>query len=716
MINLSNLNVEQQLAVTTTDGPVLVLAGAGSGKTAVLTHRIAYIVDSGLATPDNILAMTFTNKAANEMKERILKLLGSSNLKTEVRSMPWMGTFHSICVKTLRIYGEMIGLSSNFSIYDSADSEQAVKEAMKKVNISPKEFNPGAVRSYISSAKNELISPEDYEGFAQGYFQQAVARVYPEYQKLLRESNSVDFDDLIMLTIKLLKENTSISSHFKEKFKYILVDEFQDTNHSQYTLIKLLLDKHQNICCVGDDDQSIYAFRGATIKNILNFERDFKDTRIVKLEQNYRSTKTILDASYQVISKNKARKDKKLWTDNHDGGKINIFTARDEIEEADWIVADIISKKMAFDEVAILYRTNAQSRSLEESFISSNIPYKIVGGLRFYDRKEVKDILAYLKTVSNPKDNQSFDRIINVPRRGIGKSAEDEIKEIAVELNRSKANLLVSQEILQKFSPATQKFADLLKRIFLKSEELNLVDYIDYILNSSGYWKMLDDGSSDGAVRTENLKELMTVASKYVDESNEIDKKSLLGKFLEDVSLLEGASEKVENNKKVTLMTVHASKGLEFKNIFVIGMEENLFPHSNSFYNEKDLEEERRLAYVAITRAKENLSLTHALTRKYFGSIHNNKISRFVTDISKDIINHIAIEASDGWSDEVSQKHQPYMSDLTKDLVKGSKVKHEYFGIGLIKDFDDSTITIDFGQSIGIKELMIEYARLKIVK
>lgn len=714
MVNLSKLNKQQQKAVLHTDGPVLVLAGAGSGKTSVLTHRIAFIIDSGLAGPEEILAMTFTNKAASEMKERIIKLLELSELKTEVRSIPWMGTFHSICVKILRMYGEMVGLGRSFSIFDSSDSEQVVKEAMKNLNISIKEFSPGAVRHYISSAKNELISPMKYETLAQGYFQQTVALVYPEYQKLLREMNAVDFDDLIMLTISLFKENSKINEFFKQQFKYILVDEFQDTNHSQYQLIKLLLGSHNNICCVGDDDQSIYAFRGATIKNILNFEKDFKHTTVIKLEQNYRSTKTILEASYHVISKNKNRKDKRLWTNNADGNKIRVFTATDEIQEAEWIVNEIIEKKMKLNEVAILYRTNAQSRSLEEAFINAGLAYRIIGGVRFYDRKEIKDMLAYLKIIANTKDNQSLDRIINVPRRGIGKSSEDKLRLLAVEHRVSKVEILLSQDLMQFLSPQLQKLGVLLRDFLNKANILNLTDLIKYIFENTGYKKMLDNDTSESSARIENIKELMTVASGYVDEIDEIDKKKLLLKFLEDVALLESTSEDDAENKKVTLMTIHASKGLEFKNVFVIGMEENLFPHANSFFNEKEMEEERRLAYVAITRAKENLALTHALTRRYFGSIHNNRISRFVNDISADIIERISFDAPSELEQYV-EKSDMHISK-SPNLAKGIKVKHEYFGTGEVISADDFCALIDFGDEFGVKELMLEYAKLEIIK
>jgi DNA helicase-2/ATP-dependent DNA helicase PcrA len=709
VLDLSILNKEQKEAVETTEGPVLVLAGAGSGKTRVLTYRIAYILDSGLAGPNNILAMTFTNKAAGEMRERIEALL-RENGNDQLTPPTWMGTFHSIGVRILKRYGEMVGIGNNFSIYDSADQLSVIKEAMKRLNISIKEFNPNAIKTYISSAKNQLINDTEYESMAQGYFQQTVAEIYPVYQKILRENNSVDFDDLIMLMIKLLKENPKVLESLQENFKYILVDEYQDTNHAQYMLINMLAAKHKNLCCVGDDDQSIYSFRGATIKNILSFEKDYPDAKTIKLEQNYRSTGKILEASYQVISKNKSRKDKKLWTDNQDGEPITIYTGRNEVGEANWIAENIIknseTEQVSYNEFAILYRTNSQSRSIEEAFINYGIPYRIVGGTRFYERKEIKDILAYLKLVFNPMDSSSLERIINVPRRGIGKKAIDDLKDQARKENISSGTLILATE-LDLGNAKLNDFAKLMRNIQTKAEELNVVDLINYILEATGYIRMLDDGTVENADRIENIKELVSVATKFINESPS----ESLENFLEEVSLLEGVSEGEDKSEAVTMMTIHAAKGLEFDYVYVIGVEENLFPHSNSMYDDKELEEERRLAYVAITRAKKNLALTNASTRVYFGKSQSNPPSRFLFDIDKELVNFESGGIENMWDDEpVSSSFQSNVN-----LDRGERVKHEYFGIGTVVGIDDEMIEVDFGPTYGIKELMMEYARLEKV-
>jgi DNA helicase-2/ATP-dependent DNA helicase PcrA len=732
MLDLEILNKEQRKAVETTDGPVLVLAGAGSGKTRVLTYRMAYILDAGLAGADNVLAMTFTNKAAGEMKERIVKLLKENSSKTsKTIFIPWMGTFHSICLRILKIYGEFVGLDKSFTIYDSSDQTAVIKEAMKTLNISTKEFNPNAIHSYISSAKNQLINEVEYAQFSQGYFQQIVAEVYPEYQKILRESNAVDFDDLIMLTIKLLQENQVILHKLQDTFRYILVDEYQDTNHAQYSLIKLLAAKHRNICCVGDDDQSIYAFRGATIKNILSFEKDYQDSVVIKLEQNYRSTKKILEASHQVISKNTSRKDKKLWTENHDGENITIYTANDEGDEGRWIVEQILEKKHDdnYSEFAVLYRTNAQSRSLEEAFINYGLPYKIIGGVRFYERKEIKDILAYLKLIHNNKDNSSLERIINVPRRGIGPKTFVDIKREVKSQNLSVLEYLVLnsdrtlvEELEIRYSelrktaivntgsvnPKLKAFADMMVDLLNKSTELNIVDLVNYLLDRTGYIEMLEDGTTENESRIENIKELISVAARY-ENKDPID---ALDAFLQDVSLLEGNAEEQKEGEYVTLMTIHSAKGLEFEYVFVAGVEENLFPHSNSLYDEKELEEERRLAYVAITRAKHYLYLTHTRNRLYFGKLNSNPLSRFVADIDKNLITYINNDASVSWAgDDYSQSENLNYFVNTK-LGQGDKVKHEYFGIGKVVSIDDEMVEIDFGEIYGVKELMLEYAKL----
>lgn len=713
MIDLSILNPPQKDAVITTDGPLLILAGAGSGKTRVLTYRIAFIIDAGLSGPENILAMTFTNKAAGEMKERISALVESFNINAS--NFPWVGTFHSICVKLLKRYGHNIGLDNNFTIYDSQDQLSAVKEAMKVLNISTKDFNPHAIHSYISSAKNELINEIDYEKFAQGYFQEVVAEVYPAYQKVLRDNNAVDFDDLLILTVRLLTENKQVLQNLQEQFKYILVDEYQDTNHAQYTIIKMLAAKYRNICCVGDDDQSIYAFRGATIRNILNFESDYSEAKVIKLEQNYRSTKKILNASYDVISKNKSRKDKKLWTENTDGENLTVYTAIDEVDEANWIVSKIESTRKDLEEkdpyscFAILYRTNSQSRSLEESFINSGIPYKIIGGVRFYERKEIKDVIAYLKIIYNSRDNTSLERIINVPKRGVGDKTLEDLHQKARAKSLPTVDYLLSSFDSDEIAGGVKRFAVLLSDLKEKSQKLDLVEFINYVLEKTGYVEMLKDGTLENESRIENIKELISVASKYQNDPAPEG----LENFLNEVTLLEGFTETKESSNYVTLMTIHAAKGLEFDYVFVVGMEENLFPHTNSMTDIKEMEEERRLAYVAITRAKKKLFLTHASKRKYFGIIQMNPVSRFVSDINTDVVDFES-NYSDGYSSinlDPWEEKEEYVPEI--NLKIGDKVKHEYFGKGVVRSVFGTNIEIDFGPIYGVKELMLEYARLE---
>ncbi|MDQ6986121.1 MAG: UvrD-helicase domain-containing protein [Candidatus Dojkabacteria bacterium] len=713
MIDLGLMNKEQKEAVVTTEGPLLVLAGAGSGKTRVLTYRIAYILDSGLAGTDNILAMTFTNKAAGEMKERISELLSEST-NISAKGLFWMGTFHSICVKILKKYGSENGILRNFTIYDTADKATAIKDAMNTLNISTKEISPKAIGVYISSAKNELISPKQYESFAEGYFQNIVAKVYPEYQKILKNNNALDFDDLIMETIKLLTGNERILSKLQKDFRYILVDEYQDTNHAQYMLIKMLADYHKNICCVGDDDQSIYAFRGATIKNILNFEKDYPESSVIKLEQNYRSTKNILKAAHNVISKNKNRKDKELWTENTVGELLTLHKANDELKEGDWIcekINELVSSGSAqYDSIALLYRTNAQSRSLEEAFIKHGLPYKIVGGTRFYERKEIKDIIAYLRVIYNGRDDTILSRIINVPRRGIGAQTYMTLITAANINNKSAAEYLLDPD--DELNPKVRKFSVLLKKNKEESENVVVSDLINFILEESGYINMLRDGTSENESRIENLKELLTVASRY----DNLEPNNSLERFLEDISLLEGDSRESEytDDGVVTLMTVHSAKGLEFPYVFIAGMEENLFPHSNSSFDDSEIEEERRLAYVAITRAKNKLFVTHTNSRKYFGSVQSNSISRFIEEIDPDLIELTEdtsfASSSYGYEDDDYSENK-----LNIDLKVGDKVKHEYFGIGKVVTIDDETIDVDFGAAYGIKELMLEYARLQKV-
>ncbi|MFS8130944.1 MAG: ATP-dependent helicase [Candidatus Dojkabacteria bacterium] len=713
MINLDILNPPQKEAVLTTEGPLLVLAGAGSGKTRVLTYRLAYILDSGLAGPLNILAMTFTNKAAGEMKERISDLMTEVTGKPERVDLPWMGTFHSVCLKLLKRYAENVGINRNFLIYDSADQLAAVKEAMENAKVPSKEFNGYAIHSYISSAKNELIGPKQYQESAQGYFQQAVARVYPEYQKVLRDSNALDFDDLLMLTVELLRKNKDILTNLQKAFKYILVDEYQDTNHAQYTIIKMLAEHYKNICCVGDDDQSIYAFRGATIKNILSFEKDYPDAKVIKLEQNYRSTKKILEASHQVISKNKKRKDKKLWTENAEGENIVLYKALNEENEALWVTEKIEElrkgKDQTYSDFAVLYRTNAQSRTLEEAFLQNNVPYKIVGGVRFYERKEVKDILAYLRIIYNPKDNSSFKRVVNTPRRGIGDKGITEVESPAKAKGLSTMQYLLENLDNDAINPKIKSFAKLINTLIEESKKKKIIDFINSVLDKTKYIEMLDDGTVEGEARIENLKELISLATKFEDQEPE----EALENFLGEISLLEAFSNKEVVGETVTLMTIHSAKGLEFDYVFVVGMEENLFPHSNSMMDEHEMEEERRLAYVAITRAKKKLFMTYTKSRKYFGKTQRNLLSRFVEDIDNSILdlqNDEAIGYESSWS-AGTEYDKPYKPSV--ELSVGDKVKHDYFGKGTVEYVDSDIVIINFGPVYGKKELMMEYAKLE---
>lgn len=709
MLNLDILNKEQRLAVETTDGPVLVLAGAGSGKTRVLTYRIAHILEQKLAYPEEILAVTFTNKAAGEMKERIGALLtGDSGVAPR---LPWMGTFHSICVRILRQHGEKVGLNSNFSIYDPGDQLETVKTAMDRLNISQKEVNPRAVLGAISSAKNEMVDPEKYQGFAQGYFEETVASVYPLYNKILRENNAADFDDLLLLVVKLLDQSKEVRERYQQQFKYILVDEYQDTNHVQYMMVKLLADLHKNICVVGDDDQSIYAFRGATIRNILSFEKDYKEATVIKLEQNYRSTSVILDAAYEVVSKNKNRSAKKLWTDKDGGDKIVIYKALDERDESRWVVNKIQAlrgKGVPCEDMAVLYRTNAQSRNLEEEFLRQAVPYKVVGGVRFYERKEIKDVLAYLQVLYNTQNDAALLRIINVPRRGIGPKTIEEVQTAAAE---QKISLI---QYLLKYGHALTnrkllEFAHLLQYLQNRASEITLIELINNVLDRTEYIKSLQDGTTENESRIENIKELLSVASRY----NELAPGAGLVAFLEEVSLLEEAVELNQGGQAVTLMTVHAAKGLEYAHVFVVGMEEGLFPHSRVYTNPQELEEERRLAYVAITRAKHVLYMVHTVSRLYFGSRQQNLISRFVEDIPSNLVSRDSSTMIDNWESGWNEFDDGWDSKPQLELKVGDRVSHEYFGNGEVVALSDSTIKIKFGGVFGIKELARDLAPLK---
>lgn len=602
---LTQLNSQQKDVVTTTDGPILVLSGPGSGKTRVITHRIAYLIKEKDIDPTRILGLTFTNKAAKEMKGRLRILLG------EEAHIPWVGTFHSICSKILRIDGHHLGLSPSFTIYDEKDSEDLVKEILKEMNLSSKNFSAYSLLNAISSAKTELVGPEEYQKYVQGYFQEIVAKVYLQYQQTLRKNQCLDFDDLILETLRLLDQNPALLKKYQEQFQYILIDEYQDTNRSQYLFAKMLSSSHKNICVVGDASQSVYAWRGADYRNLLNFERDFPTAKVFNLEQNYRSTKKILEAAKAVISKNKTHPVLALWTENEEGVPPVVYEAKNELEEANFIIR-IIGKTSHknYSNFAILYRTNAQSRVLEEAFLRAGIPYLLVGGTRFYERREVRDMLAYLRLISNPTDEVSLKRIINTPPRGIGPAS-----------------------LKDKNHPKVVQFHSLMAEIRTKTQGITTEQIIDLILGVTKYQDYLDDGTPEGLSRLENVKELRSVAFEFPK----------LADFLENVSLIEheylpkeGEKKQEQEKNVVTLMTMHSAKGLEFDIVFMVGMEEGLFPHSRALLDLNELEEERRLCYVGITRAKEQLFLTYAQERLYFGSRSTGVISRFIQDIPKE--------------------------------------------------------------------------------
>lgn len=598
---LENLNPVQKQAVTATEGPCLILAGAGSGKTKVLTHRVAYLIQEKGVPPESILCITFTNKAAHEMRERIRKLIRNEQPTNE----PLMGTFHSFCAKILRKEGKALGLPPSFLIYDENDALDAVKEAMKNLSLSPQKNSPSSIRNTISSAKNEMISSLEYINYARGYFQETVAKVFLEYQKILEKNQAVDFDDLLLLTVKLFQNYPEILTKYQIQFRYILIDEYQDTNAVQYLLSKLLSQRNKNICVVGDASQSIYAFRGADFRNITNFQKDFPQARVFNLEQNYRSTQTILDSAYAIISKNKSHPVLKLWTSNGKGGKIQICEMKNEVEEALFVASTIQKLNLPLSAFAVLYRTNAQSRVLEEVFLKSGLPYVLFGGIRFYERKEIKDILACLRLVANPNDSLSKTRV-----EKIGKGRSAKFHALEEELKPNLANFTTIQ-IMDKILEAT--------------------DYLNY----------LDDGTEIGKSKIENVKELKSVAEQFPD----------LTQFLEQVALVESEYSSDEKAKKslpaarqaVTLTTLHQAKGLEWPVVFMVGMEEGLFPHSRCFLDPNEMEEERRLCYVGITRAKQNLFLTYTRQRLYFGARTSNLVSRFITDIPENLVENNAL-------------------------------------------------------------------------
>lgn len=729
---LSGLNPEQQEAVKTTDGPLLIMAGAGSGKTRVLTHRVAYLMVEKGVNPYNILAITFTNKAAREMKERIGKIMGGA--AEEV----WISTFHSMCVRILRRDIDRIGINRNFTILDPTDQQSVIKGILKDKNIDPKKFEPRAILGTISSAKNELVTPEEYSKLVGGFYEQVVSDVYEEYQRRLRKNQALDFDDLIMMTIHLFQRVPETLEFYQRKFQYIHVDEYQDTNRAQYMLVKMLASRFQNICVVGDSDQSIYRWRGADIANILSFEKDYPRAKVIMLEQNYRSTKRILHAANEVIKNNANRKPKKLWTENAEGQKISYYRADSEQSEAQFVAGKI--KEMVdsgdrkFSDIAILYRTNAQSRVMEEVLLKSNIDYHIVGGIKFYDRKEIKDILAYLRLVANPDDDISLQRVINVPKRGIGSTSLDKIARYGADNDISIYAALKEIDFIgvsPKIAKAAYEFYELIRNYTQMQEYLSVTELVDEILDKSGYREMLKaEKSLEAQSRLENIDEFLSVTKSFEEGSED---KSLVA-FLTDLALvadIDRLDEKEENNNDaIVLMTLHSAKGLEFPVVFLIGLEEGVFPHSRSLMEEAEMEEERRLAYVGITRAEQELFLTNAAMRTLFGRTNMNPVSRFINEIPEDLLEGLNKEVKPQTSPFGSGQKRPVSRPVSRPIPTstgandlewkvGDKAEHKKWGIGTVVSVKgkDKSIELDiaFPSPVGIKRLLAEFAPIQKV-
>ena len=689
---LENLNEEQLEAIKTTEGPLLVLAGAGSGKTRVLTTRVAYLVSEMGIDPSNILAITFTNKAAKEMKDRIYKMLGSLAYDIQI------STFHSFGLSILKEHYKELGYDKNFTILDSDDSLTVVKKIMKDMDLDPKKFNYKMIRNRISSAKNELMSPKDLERFIGNDIDQLVVDVYRKYQDKLEINNSLDFDDLLMLPITLFRKYPDILAKYQERFKYVLIDEYQDTNEAQYILTKLISSKYKNICVVGDNDQSIYSFRGSNYQNILNFEKDYKNAKVIMLERNYRSTKQILDVANTIIKNNKLRKDKNLWTDIEDGDKVIYHRSLNEKDEAFYVKEKIeeLRKTSPLSEIAVLYRTNAQSRNMEEALLQANIPYKVVGSIYFYKRKEIKDLLAYLNVVYNNRDDINLLRVINVPKRGIGTKTIENLEVQARISGKSIYEVIDSGKELE--------FKRIIEDIKEKQENMSLTELVDYILERTGIREELtSDDTIENEVRLENLEEFKSITKTFEEERGIVS----LEEFLDELSLVADATEYQNNTDVVTLMTVHSAKGLEFDNVFVIGMEEGIFPHQNSLMESSDVEEERRLCYVAITRARKKLWLVNCKTRTLYGMDSANPVSRFIKEIDDDLL------IKENIQDERKVITKANMIDKNAEYNIGDKVSHDTFGVGVVVSIDKSIVTIAFPHPIGIKMLMKGHKSIK---
>ena len=687
---IDSLNDRQKEAVVNTDGPMLILAGAGSGKTKVLTTKVAYLIEEKNIDPNNILAITFTNKAAKEMKERIFKLEGNSAFYIQI------STFHSFGLKILKENCELLGYEKNFTILDSDDSLSIIKKIMKELNIDANKYNPKAIKNVISNNKNEIIDPEKYSLYVNTDFDEIALEVYRKYEKSLKINNAVDFDDLLILPLKLFNNNPGVLQKYQEKYKYVFIDEYQDTNEPQYILSKMISAKYKNITVVGDADQAIFTWRGANYKNILNFEKDYKDAKVVLLEENYRSTKTILNAANNVIKNNKVRKEKNLWTQNEEGSKITYYKAFDEKDESNYVVNEIkklIEKGVNPKDICVLYRANAQSRTVEEAFLTSNISYNIVGSYAFYNRKEIKDLIAYLKLIYNNKDDVSLLRVINYPKRGIGNKA---IENLAIKSNVLDKSLY---EVID--SGKELDFKNMIEEIKKEESHLTLTELIDMVLDKSGMKKSLEDEKSiEADIRLENLEEFKSIAKAMEINEGIVSLEELLDKLalVSDVS-----EQKNDNEDKVTLMTMHAVKGLEYDYVFIVGVEEGLFPHSNSLESNDELEEERRLCYVAITRAKKKLYLINARSRILYGKVSSNVPSRFINEISDEYIETIGKKEDINAFKPKIDKNK--MMNEDNDLHPGDMVNHDKYGFGVVVTIDGSIATISFKRD-GLKKLM----------
>ena len=768
---LEGLNPDQQEAVLATEGPVLLIAGAGSGKTRTLTHRIAYLIAEKGVAPYNILAVTFTNKAAGEMKKRVLNLMyGQEKAEAILEStkghgagfyrtdLPVMGTFHSVCVQILRKYLHLLGIENQFAIYDETDCEILIKTIMKELGIPPEKTAPKAVLSHISGAKNVLLTPEQYRHQSHSYFSEKVAELYPIYQKRLAQNHALDFDDILMKTVELFQKQPAVLAELQERFRYICVDEYQDTNHAQYILIRELAAKYRNLCVVGDDWQSIYSWRGATMQNLLDFKKDYADVKTIKLEQNYRSTSVILDASHAIIKKNRQRTDKTLWTKRTAGEKIKIFEARDEKHEGELLVREMervlrSHESPSYRDFAFLYRTNAQSRILEETLMRHGIPYHVVGGVKFYARKEIKDVLSYLRLIQNPADNVSLLRIINTPPRKIGSTTLEKLNELSHSRNdmplfsvmKEIEALLGDESVLSDVKISTLKsFIGLFGKLQKINRQYSASGVIKHLIEESKYKEFLLDGTPEGEARFENVQELVSVASKY----DALEPGISLATFLEEVALITDLDQMDDRANSVTLMTLHSAKGLEFPYVFLCGLEEGIFPHSRSLFEPQQLEEERRLMYVGLTRAMERVYLSYAENRLLYGTVKSNAPSQFLEDIPEELIeregstlkkvlkqgdgilslyrsgglkrvpreNEFGFypDAEPGPGDEPLSQDDEGFGLEESSLDAGDRVQHKMFGEGLVVGLKGGIATIAFkNRAIGVKKLALSVAPLK---